>query len=129
MQVHLPKDGASSESQVDKLRPITVLCAVWRLVGSTIVRRTSFRRWVQAWAPASCHGAIPGRDIFTALAVLEERVQGDWAVLASLDLQKAFDNCSPGATVRMLTHLGLPGGLVCWLQQVWCGQHRWLSWR
>eukprot|EP00439_Symbiodinium_sp_Y106_P045235 s6748_g5.t1 len=79
--------------------------------------------WVQAWAPASCHGAIPGRDIFTALAVLEERVQGDWAVLASLDLQKAFDNCSPGATVRMLTHLGLPGGLVCWLQQGAPGVH------
>ncbi|CAE7421648.1 rbcL [Symbiodinium sp. CCMP2592] len=129
VQVHLPKEGAASECQVDKMRPITILCAVWRLVGSAVVKRPAFRGWLQAWAPASCHGAIPGRDISTAIAILEERFHCDRAMLASLDLQKAFDNCSPKAAIRMLMHLGFPSCMAKWLEQVWSEQRRWLSWR
>ncbi|CAE7724186.1 Pol [Symbiodinium sp. CCMP2592] len=127
-QVHLPK-VRGQESDVGQLRPIALMCATWRLAGSAVVRRPAMRRWLLQWIPACCHGAVAGRDTAAALAQLEDSVLTGQNMLASLDLQKAFDHVVPNEAVDMLLHLGLPRGLGCWLRQVWGQQRRWLLWR
>ena len=94
---------------VDGLRPISVECALWRLVASTFCRRESVRQWALSWAPREFYGALQGVDC---------------EALAAMDLAKAFDNLS----LQMLTHLGLPRQMGRALCVIWGQQQRWLRW-
>ena len=61
-QVLLPKDGVEVGDavaiHVEKLLPMILQCAVWRLIGSVFARRTNAREWVRSWRPPSFHGAL-----------------------------------------------------------------------
>ncbi|CAE7596810.1 unnamed protein product, partial [Symbiodinium sp. KB8] len=102
-----PRDDGAVD--VDGLRPISVECALWRLVASTFCRRESVRQWALSWAPREFYGALQGVDC---------------EALAAMDLAKAFDNLS----LQMLTHLGLPRQMGRALCVIWGQQQRWLRW-
>ncbi|CAE7807894.1 unnamed protein product, partial [Symbiodinium sp. CCMP2456] len=128
LQVHLPKEpGATCD--VEKLRPITVQCAVWRTVGRAIMHRPQTRAWVSRWVPDSFHGGVSGRDVFSALCAVEEDTIAGQHCVASLDLAKAFDWVDPSELCLMLEFLGFHPGVCQWLRAVWVQQSRWLSWR
>ena len=104
-------------------------CAVWRMVGKAVMRRTQAKEWIARWVPRSFHGGVSGRDVFSALCSLEEDVVAGQHAVASLDLAKAFDWVDPSELCRMMRFLGLPDGLCVWLQAIWVQQKRWISWR
>ena len=118
-------DGAVD---VEGLRPISVECALWRVVASAFCKRDSARRWARAWAPPAFFGALQGRDCFGGLLELDQAVNVEGYALAALDLSKAFDHVAPGPAVAMLGHFGLPVQMSRALVALWSSQARWLRW-
>ena len=131
--VIIPKPGkqprADGAMAVDDLRPISVECAIWRLLASTICKRDDTRRWVKQWTLPCFHGAVQQRDALTGLAALDQQINVHRHALAAMDLNKAFDFLSPEAVISILQRLGLPAQVAFALKFIWGAQRRWLRWQ
>ena len=130
-QVHIPKedlDNAVAEGDVSKLRPITVESVLWRCVASAWTRCAATRDWILQWIPREAHGAIKGRSVATAVALLHDAFLKGRCVL-SLDLKKAFDFAQPEVALACLRSLGCPPELATMCGKIWGDQRRWIQYR
>ena len=126
-QVHLPKAVAvDSVHEAEKLRPITVLSAWYRLLGSARLKSPDGQRWLESWWPAEACGGKRGSGIKDALADLEEAALTQEGFMVSLDFSLAFDRLDPALAHELLVQVGLPLGL-CRLLAVWQHQTRFLQ--
>ena len=129
-QVHLPKENVQYKEHcpVDKLRPIVIESALWRVLASAWVRRAETQKWVQAWAPFEAFGGIPERSVEDALAKFHtEFKQPSTSAVVSLDLAKCFDHVSVPVALKCLQKLGMPEPMIFACQHVWGQQIRFCS--
>ena len=114
-QVHLPKENVQYKEHcpVDKLRPIVIETALWRVLASAWVRRDEIQKWVQAWAPFEAFGGIAERSVEDALAKFHtEFMQPSASAVVSLDLAKCFDHVSVPLALKCLQKLGMPEPMI-----------------
>ena len=131
-QVHLPKENVQYKEHcpVEKLRPIVIETALWRVLASAWVRREETQKWVQAWAPIEAFGGIPERSVEDALAKFHtEFKQHSTSAVVSLDLAKCFDHVSAPLALKCLQKLGMPEPMIFACQHVWGQQIRFLQYR
>ena len=130
--MHLPKENVQYKEHcpVDKLRPIVIESALWRVLASAWVRRAETQKWVQAWAPFEAFGGIPERSVEDALAKFHtEFKQPSTSAVVSLDLAKCFDHVSVPLALKCLQKLGMPEPMIFACQHVWGQQIRFLQYR
>ena len=86
-QVHLLKENVQYKEHcpVDKLRPIVIESALWRVLASAWVRRSEAQAWVRAWVPAEAFGGIAEKSVDDALARFHTEKSGQipqpWSAL------------------------------------------------
>ncbi|CAE7568647.1 unnamed protein product [Symbiodinium natans] len=101
-QIHIPKDEPELDDgsvDVQNMRPISVMSALWRCVSSCIAKDDRVR----------------GRHILGHLACGYEKGMP----LASLDYTKCFDHVNPSLVLAILQRAGFPKPLVLMLEHVW----------
>ncbi|KAF4744699.1 hypothetical protein FOZ63_020316, partial [Perkinsus olseni] len=99
--ITLPKGHDSPSWEVKSWRPITVPTALTRVLERLAYRRVE--RLIEF--PDSFHAYLPGKGCDTAIANLESEVRKIWqngysAKCIFLDVEGAFDKCSPWATLK-----------------------------
>jgi hypothetical protein len=128
-QTHILKPGTVPRRDgawpVGGFRPISVECAILRLVGAVLARRQATREWCTTWATRNMCGGITGRGVADGILRLD---QGDpRSYLLSLDMTKCFDYCQPRLVVRCLDWLGALPQVVQLCMRVWTGQQRYVA--
>ena len=131
-QIHIPKQALHSKPHcpADKLRPIVVESALWRVLASVWVRRTATQAWVQNWVPSQAFGGIKQRSVEKALAEFHTQFeQPETAAVVNLDLAKCFDNVSVDLALKCLNRLGMPAPMITACEHIWKHQRRFLQYR
>lgn len=120
-QIHLPKENLTQHEPVkpEKLRPISILSAWWRLTTSTIAKRSSARTWVNQLCPPASHGGLCQREAFDGILSLDQHWRNSRGIIVSQDYEKCFDSVSPTLALGILREAGMPPEWVNFLQLVW----------
>ncbi|CAE7232367.1 unnamed protein product [Symbiodinium sp. CCMP2592] len=108
--VCIPKDHLEPDAdhvQVDRMRPISVLSAVYRVVISTWMSRREMRAWLDHIMPEDFQGGLQGRCAETGV----RRLDAAYHLLP----------------LAVLQGLGAPTRMLGILQHTWLGQERWLQ--
>ena len=122
-QVHLPKHNVQNQQHcpVDKLRPIVIESALWRVAASTWVKRTATQTWIRNWIPNEAFGGIAKRSVDDVSSFHTEFLNLSAAAVVSLDLAKCFDYVSVPLALRCLQKLGMPQPMFGVTRKgIWC---------
>ena len=127
-QVHLPKEepDAANRLHSKNMRPISILSVWYRLLVSCFLHQVEVQEWISQIAPSSCHGAIPGKSIATALAALTQSLERGH-VVCSLDYTKCFDYVRPALALKHFELHAWPPAFVSLISHVWTKQNRHLQ--
>eukprot|EP00662_Eupelagonemidae_sp_cell21_P057404 gene57404-biopygen32076 len=96
--------------EADRMRPISVMSAVYRVWAATRMR--DVRVWQEQWAAAGQHGYRPlhgTEDVYWALQLRLENalLRGEPLYGLSLDWSKCFDRLPQGIMLRLVEELGM----------------------
>ncbi|KAF4703915.1 hypothetical protein FOZ62_003686, partial [Perkinsus olseni] len=121
--ITLPKGHDRPAWEVKSWRPITVLTALTRVFERLVYRRVE--RLIEF--PDSFHAYLPGKGCDTAVANLESEIRKIWqngysAGCIFLDIEGAFDKCSPWATLKEMKARGLRGDYLVLLSDYLSGR-------
>lgn len=114
--VPIPKSGFSSDIQ--KYRPISILCAISKLLESIVVRRIYWQ--VKPFLAYEQHGFLPKKSTLTNLAILSDDImstldRGNEVHAIYTDFSKAFDVVDHNILLNKLAYLGIHGSLLRWI--------------
>lgn len=123
--VMLPKDDLQHGSlKVFAMRPICSQPWICRLISSVIAKKA--QDWVLRLVSPDVHGALRGRGIEAAIAILDQTFQHN-RLLCSLDLAKAFDHMYTTLAIGLLRHSGFHEQWANHLQHMWSKKWRWMQ--
>ena len=128
--VCIPKDQLEPNAdcvQVDRMRPISVLSAVYRVVASTWMTRKRTRAWLDHIMPADFQGGLQGRSAETGVRQLDAAYHLQPNILISMDFSLCFDYINPQLPLVILQRLGAPARMLSVLRPTWLAQTRWLQ--
>ncbi|CAE7256424.1 Pol [Symbiodinium sp. CCMP2592] len=129
-QIHIPKTEIPIESascDVSKMRPITILNGLYRILGSALAADPEVKAWSEAIFDRSQHGAVNSRDVMTALASIMDSFMCDKHILMSLDYKQCFDRTRPSIALQIMEKAGMANWMGSMLRHVWMDQHRWIQ--
>ena len=121
----LPKDDGG-------LRPLAVASAIWRALGTVVVR--NLRAWSLSWAPPALLGSMPGRscsDLHASFAADVHHARCDRLQFAGYkaDVKRCFDSVHVPQALEVARWLGAPEALLPLLQNFYEMQQRHMSWQ
>ena len=113
--VPIPKH--SGATKLDKLRPISLLSVVGKLMDKLVARRLSERGEKEGWFPSWQGGFRPGRGVCDQLVAFTHTVTDAWrrrrvCITAFLDASKAYDRVHRDGLAKKLIDLGVPGRML-----------------
>eukprot|EP00439_Symbiodinium_sp_Y106_P014006 s7995_g2.t1 len=129
-QIHIPKTEIPIEStscDVSKMRPITILSGLYRIIGSALAADPRVKAWSEAIFDESQHGAVNSRDVMTALASIMDSFMYDKHILMSLDYKQCFDRTRPSIALQVMEKAGMANWMGSMLRHIWMDQHRWIQ--
>jgi len=114
----IPKHAAAS--QVEKLRPISLLSVVGKLMDKIVAARVTTRGEKEEWFLPWQGGFRSGRGVCDQLVAFTHRVAEAWSkrrvcVTAFLDASKAYDRVHRPSVLAKLIRLGLKGRALRWI--------------
>lgn len=114
--------------KVDRVRPITVMSAWWRLWSSCLVKCASTRSWIEQAIPNEViAGTGPTAAAQMAAATIYTAISKDNYGCA-FDFSKCYDTLSPKGTEALLVAGNFPAHWITTLRLVWNQQHRKIFW-
>ena len=123
--VMLPKDDLQHGSvKVSAMRPICIQPLICELISSVMAKKA--QDWVLRLVSPDVHGALRGRGIEAAIAILDQTFKHN-RLLCSLDLAKAFDHMYPTLAIGLLRRSGFHEQWANHLQHMWSKQWRWMQ--
>ena len=116
--IAIPKHGGSSK--IEKMRPISLLSVVGKLMDKLVARRLSDRGEREGWFPSWQGGFRPGRGVCDQLVAFSHTVTDAWrcrqkCITAFLDASKAYDRVHRMGLIKKLINLGLRGRMLRWI--------------
>ena len=116
--VPIPKH--SGATKIDKLRPISLLSVVGKLMDKLVARRLSDRGEKEGWFPSWQGGFRPGRGVCDQLVAFTHTVTDAWrrrrvCITAFLDASKAYDRVHRDGLAKKLIDLGVRGRMLRWI--------------
>jgi len=121
----IPKEGG--------WRPLSIATIAWRIGLAAILKRTTFRSWIQSWLTEEVAGGVPGAAAADIHSILKEGIfectqeEMNFAG-AKVDLQKCFDKASAHIGVEILQQLGLPSTLGRTILQFYASMLKGMVW-
>lgn len=123
--VMLPKDDLQHGSvKVSAMRPICIQPLICELISSVMAKKA--QDWVLRLVSPDVHGALRGRGIEAAIAILDQTFKHN-RLLCCLDLAKAFDHMYPTLAIGLLRRSGFHEQWANHLQHMWSKQWRWMQ--
>ena len=116
--VPIPKH--SGTTKVEKLRPISLISVVGKLMDKLVARRIAERGEREGWFPSWQGGFRAGRGVSDQLVCFSHTVTDAWrrrrhCITAFLDASKAYDRVCRNGLIMKLIKLGVRGRLLRWI--------------